>query len=108
MATKEQSDYTRPGQQLMGCAHMTKEKLQEILAQVSSQAETYSIRGTITIEVKSLKIKTGKDSCIVEEKTWLENDVKAKLEIKYEQKLKTIKRRDTISLGNYYFNFLIK
>ena len=95
-ADNQYSDYTAPHQQLMGCKFVTKQKLECILEQ---ELRTDDDRAKVKVRVLSVKVKKGKGSTIDEEKTWTENDVKARIEVIYVQKLKTNKRRDHIDLG---------
>ena len=95
-ADNQYSDYTAPHQQLMGCKYVTKDKLESILEQ---ELKTDDGRAKVKVRVLSVKVKKGKGSTIDEEKTWTENDVKARIEVIYEQKLKTNKRRDHVDLG---------
>ena len=100
----------------MGCEHITREKLGQILKDelgrtVGVQLQNLGIRD-VTIQVHSIKMKKGRGTKIESEKTWGENDQKVKISFKYEQLTKVAKRRDTMDIGNlaekftYFYNHI--
>ena len=107
----EHSDY-RPGAVQMGCEHITREKLGQILKDELQQTVGVQLQNLgvqdVTIQVHSIKLKKGRGTKIESEKTWGENDQKVKISFKYVQRTKVAKRRDTMDIGMlaWYFTRL--